>query len=126
MKLLFAGPGTGKTTRIKEIVGSCECLSKVLVLSFTNATIHDLLASFSEAGLAINESNCLTLHKYALRLNHQKNLTESTKNNSSMISDLKSTMVEHHFLFQNLIYSNDRKGITNKPILPTAFYCMGA
>lgn len=74
MKLLLAGPGTGKTTRIKEMIGSLQDLSKVLVLSFTNATIHDLLNSFSQANINIKEKNCLTLHRYALRVNHQKDL----------------------------------------------------
>jgi|SRR3989338_4348341 len=74
MKLLLAGPGTGKTTRIKELIKLCPDLSKVLVLSFTNATIHDLISSFSQANLDITDRNCLTLHRYALRINHQKSL----------------------------------------------------
>ena len=74
MKLLLAGPGTGKTTKVKEFISSCSDPSKVLVLSFTNATIEDLLESFREAGIAVNEKNCMTLHRYALRLNYQKNL----------------------------------------------------
>ncbi len=74
MKLLLAGPGTGKTTRIKELIESCSDLSKVLVLSFTNATIHDLISSFSQVNLDVTDRNCLTLHRYALRINHQKDL----------------------------------------------------
>ena len=74
MRLLLAGPGTGKTTKIKELIGSHSDLNKILILSFTNATIHDLLNSFNEAKLDIKDKNCLTLHRYALRINHQKDL----------------------------------------------------
>lgn len=74
MKLLLAGPGTGKTTRIKELINGQSDLDKVLVISFTNATIQDLLSSFSEASINITDKNCITLHKYALKINHQKNL----------------------------------------------------
>src|ERR1035437_4810164 len=74
MKLLLAGPGTGKTTRIKELVNGQHDLDKILVISFTNATIQDLLKSFSDANIGITGKNCMTLHKYALRINHQKSL----------------------------------------------------
>jgi DNA helicase-2/ATP-dependent DNA helicase PcrA len=74
MKLLLAGPGTGKTTRIKELINGQQDLDKILVVSFTNATIQDLLRSFSNAGIGITEKNCITLHKYALKINHQKSL----------------------------------------------------
>ncbi len=74
MKLLLAGPGTGKTTKIKEMLTSHSNLDRVLVLSFTNATVQDLIQSFAEDGIDITDRNCQTLHKYALRLNHQKNL----------------------------------------------------
>jgi len=74
MKLLLAGPGTGKTTRIKELINDQQDLNKILVVSFTNATIHDLLKSFFDAGIGITEKNCITLHKYALKINHQKGL----------------------------------------------------
>ncbi len=74
MKLLLAGPGTGKTTRIKDLVNSQQNLDKILVISFTNATIQDLLRSFSDASIGITEKNCITLHKYALKINHQKSL----------------------------------------------------
>jgi DNA helicase-2/ATP-dependent DNA helicase PcrA len=73
MKLLLAGPGTGKTTRIKELLHDETNLDKVLILSFTNATIQDLLQSFIEENIDVTEKNCLTLHKYAARINHQKN-----------------------------------------------------
>lgn len=67
MRLLLAGPGTGKTTGIKGIVDDefAEA-SKILVLSFTNATVGDLTASFKDRP----EVDCYTLHSYALRINH--------------------------------------------------------
>ena len=67
MKMLLAGPGTGKTTRVKEIIAqNYQKAKNILVLSFTNATVNDLTKSFS------NDSriNCCTLHSYALRINH--------------------------------------------------------
>lgn len=69
MKVLLAGPGTGKTTRIKEIVdtGFADA-GRILVLSFTNATVHDLRASFTEYAAV----ECYTLHSYALKINHLK------------------------------------------------------
>jgi len=63
--MLLAGPGTGKTTRIKEIVGAYAGKS-FLILSFTNATIRDLLDGFEAEKAVINEGNCMTLHAYAL------------------------------------------------------------
>lgn len=68
MKILLAGPGTGKTTKIKEIVRQHGDGSKVLVLSFTNATVNDLQDSLSE--FKISEENCMTLHKFALKFSH--------------------------------------------------------
>lgn len=74
MKLLLAGPGTGKTMKIKDLIDDQADLDKILVISFTNATINDLLQSFKESNMDITGKNCLTLHKYALRVNHQKSL----------------------------------------------------
>ncbi len=74
-KILLAGPGTGKTTKVKkEFLGEVTDFDQVLVLSFTNATINDLRDSFAKSGIAINEKNCMTLHSYALKINHQDNL----------------------------------------------------
>lgn len=67
MKMLLAGPGTGKTTRIKEIVGAYEGRS-FLILSFTNATVTDLLDSLATGKTGISKRNCMTLHAYALRI----------------------------------------------------------
>jgi len=68
MKILLAGPGTGKTTNIGKIISSHGDGSKFLVLSFTNATINDLQISLKEKG--ISEKNCMTLHKFAVKYNH--------------------------------------------------------
>ena len=67
MNILLAGPGTGKTTNIKEIISSCGDGSRFLVLSFTNATVKDLQYKLSDQG--ITESNCMTLHKFAVKYN---------------------------------------------------------
>ena len=68
MKILLAGPGTGKTTNIKDIITKHGDGSKFLVLSFTNATVNDLQVSLKELGIA--EDNCMTLHKFAVKYNH--------------------------------------------------------
>ncbi len=68
-ELLLAGPGTGKTTRIKELIENAQP-KNVLVLSFTNATIKDLLVSFEDTKFGVDEKNCMTLHRYSLLLNH--------------------------------------------------------
>ncbi len=71
MKLLIAGPGTGKTTRVKNIIDEdYPDARNVLVLSFTNATVNDLRNSF----LDYRNVTCYTLHSYALKIRHQRNL----------------------------------------------------
>jgi len=65
--MLLAGPGTGKTTRVKEIIAQGYTEAKnILVLSFTNATVNDLTRSFGED----QRVKCFTLHSYALKINH--------------------------------------------------------
>jgi DNA helicase-2/ATP-dependent DNA helicase PcrA len=67
VRLLLAGPGTGKTSRVKGIVeDEFAAARRILVLSFTNATVRDLTASFADC----SEVDCYTLHSYALRINH--------------------------------------------------------
>ena len=71
MKILLAGPGTGKTTNIKNIIYTHGNGSKFLVLSFTNATVKDLQTSLAEQN--VPENNCMTLHKFAVKYNHDQN-----------------------------------------------------
>jgi len=68
MKILLAGPGTGKTAKIQNFIDQFRGGSQCLVLSFTNATINDLLKTLSSKG--ITEANCMTLHKFAVKFNH--------------------------------------------------------
>lgn len=70
MKILLAGPGTGKTTNIQKIIKEKENLDAILVISFTNATVEDLKKSLSPIGL--REENCMTLHKFAVKYNHDR------------------------------------------------------
>jgi DNA helicase II / ATP-dependent DNA helicase PcrA len=70
MKILLAGPGTGKTTNISKIIQEKKSLDSVLVISFTNATVEDLKKSLSSIGLPIE--NCMTLHKFAVKYNHDR------------------------------------------------------
>lgn len=80
MKILLAGPGTGKTTKIKEIIrADFSNNANVLVLSFTNATVNDLRTSLSD----LENVKCYTLHSYALKINHLSHLyilNENEKN----------------------------------------------
>ena len=67
MEILLAGPGTGKTTKVKTIIREDYAhANKILVLSFTNATINDLKKSFKD----FKNVDCYTLHSYALKINH--------------------------------------------------------
>jgi len=69
VKVLLAGPGTGKTARVRSIVDKDFAdAERVLILSFTNATVQDLTASFS----GYPGVECQTLHSYALKINHLK------------------------------------------------------
>ncbi len=70
MKILLAGPGTGKTTNIKNIIQSKPDLDGVLIISFTNATVEDLKKSLIPIG--VSPDNCMTLHKFAVKYNHDK------------------------------------------------------
>lgn len=70
MKILLAGPGTGKTTNIKNIIQEKENLDSVLIISFTNATVEDLKKSLLPIG--VKEENCMTLHKFAVKYNHDR------------------------------------------------------
>jgi superfamily I DNA/RNA helicase len=59
MKVLLAGPGTGKTTNIQKIIAEKPDPSRILVISFTNATVEDLKKSLVPAG--VNVECCKTL-----------------------------------------------------------------
>lgn len=75
IKILLAGPGTGKTAKIsREFIKQRENTKKILILSFTNATINDLLTFFEENKIEINGDNCMTLSKFSLRINPSKDL----------------------------------------------------
>lgn len=70
MKILLAGPGTGKTTNIQKIIEEKQDPSLVLVISFTNATVDDLKKSLVLKG--VKEECCMTLHKFAVKYNHDR------------------------------------------------------
>lgn len=92
MKILLAGPGTGKTTNIKNIIQEKENLDSVLIISFTNATVEDLKKSLLPIG--VKEENCMTLHKFAVKYNHDRSrhvLDQLEINELSQIS--KSTSI---------------------------------
>ena len=63
--MLLAAPGTGKTTGIKSMIDAeYTGAERILVLSFTNATVKDLSESFK----GYEYVECHTLHKYALSI----------------------------------------------------------
>ena len=70
MKILLAGPGTGKTRGIENIIKSKGNFDSVLIISFTNATVEDLKKSLIPIG--VSPENCMTLHKFAVKYNHDK------------------------------------------------------
>jgi len=70
IKILLAGPGTGKTTKIKEIIQNHGNPTKFLVISFTNATVNDLQKNL--LGIGVPEKNCMTLHSFAVKYNIDK------------------------------------------------------
>ena len=74
IELLIAGPGTGKTTKIKTLLKEMVSVNNVLVISYTNATIDDLLANFKEESIPITDENCMTIHKLAYKINPEKGL----------------------------------------------------
>lgn len=67
MEILLAGPGTGKTTKVKSLIReNYSETDNILVLSFTNATVNDLNESFK----GMKNVKCFTLHSYSLKINH--------------------------------------------------------
>ena len=64
MKILLAGPGTGKTTKVKEIINKNFKDSTVQVISFTNATIDYLTKSFKKYKNV--KANTATARAYAI------------------------------------------------------------
>jgi DNA helicase II / ATP-dependent DNA helicase PcrA len=87
MKILVAGPGTGKTTKIQKIIAEqFSDAKKVKVISFTNATVADLNNSFN------NHANvtCSTLHSFALGLNHLPELHVLIKDEEDILLSLSN------------------------------------
>lgn len=102
-KILVAGPGTGKTTKIKEIFTSYGSPAKVLILSFTNATVLDLLGEFKKCNLPIDGESCLTLHKFALKINHLLNFHILNDTEKDILLDLaKRLAVTPQILMESL------------------------
>lgn len=78
MDILLAGPGTGKTTKVKSIIKeNYSQKDNILVLSFTNATVNDLREDFK----GYKNVKCFTLHSYALKINHLPQLHVLSDNN---------------------------------------------
>ncbi len=94
MKILLAGPGTGKTTKIKTLIASeYAAAEKIKVISFTNATVNDLTESFGDNP----KVSCSTLHSFALKLNHLPELHIIDNVNENKILTSLSDKVEIDF-----------------------------
>jgi DNA helicase II / ATP-dependent DNA helicase PcrA len=101
MKILLAGPGTGKTASIKSIITEHGDSSKFLILSFTNATINDLLEKLRD--LKVTDNNCMTLHKFAVKYNHDKSRHVLLKKEIEEIQTIsKGTKIEFEKLCDSL------------------------
>jgi DNA helicase-2/ATP-dependent DNA helicase PcrA len=100
MKILLAGPGTGKTFGIKHIIQTNYYnANNILVLSFTNATVNDLTNAFQEW----SNVKCYTLHKYALKINHLTDYYILDSEEQLILDDLKDYLqVESSYLFELL------------------------
>lgn len=93
MKILLAGPGTGKTTNIGKIITENGGGTKFLVLSFTNATVKDLQKKLKDKG--ISASNCMTLHKFAVKYNHDNSRHVLLKRETEELKKIsKNTKIE--------------------------------
>jgi len=63
--MLAAGPATGKSTCVKGILDrEFAGASRILVLSFTNATVNDLRREFEEC----QALDCCTHHDHAMSI----------------------------------------------------------
>jgi superfamily I DNA/RNA helicase len=101
VKLLLAGPGTGKTSRVKGIVeDDFADAQRILILSFTNATVRDLTASFADCP----DVDCYTLHSYALKINHLRDHHVLDNNyEAACLKDLAGSLdVDLRFLCRQL------------------------
>lgn len=103
MKLLLAGPGTGKTTKIIDILKHLAPNTKPLIISFTNATVNDLQDSFQRENLNVNSDNCMTLHKLALKLNHLPDVHILNSAESDILVGLaKKLSIDYNYLLKTL------------------------
>lgn len=101
MKILLAGPGTGKTTRVKQIIDTDYATAgRILVLSFTNATVHDLTAAFE----GHTNVDCSTLHRYALKINHLKDryILDGRREDHILFSLANALDIDFSFLCEQL------------------------
>jgi len=90
--MLLAGPGTGKTTRVKEIIEKRSDLNGILVVSFTNATINDLRTSFAKKDIKIDPKSCITLHKLAYKLNNLRDIHVLSDHEQSILKKYAEKM----------------------------------
>lgn len=89
MKILLAGPGTGKTTSIKKIINDqFRNAAAIRVVSFTNATVNDLQESFKDS----KNISCSTLHSLALQLNHLQEVQIISRDEEKVLVQLSTKL----------------------------------
>lgn len=96
MKILLAWPWTWKTTKVKTLISNNWNWSNFLVISFTNATVNDLQQELIDYW--ITEKNCMTLHKFAVKYNH---------NNDNHVLDLNEIKIIKQIEKQTSIWFKD-------------------
>lgn len=123
-ELLLAGPGTGKTTYIKNLLKDYDSTENILILSFTRATIRDLLKNFKEKGIDITPKQCMTIHQLAFKVNPQKDLYILDEQEESVLNSLSEKIdIEFDYLCKilkcetfNQMIKNSTNIIKNNPV----------
>ena len=123
-ELLLAGPGTGKTTYIKNLLKDYDFTENILILSFTRATIRDLLKNFKENSIDITPKQCMTVHQLAFKINPKKNLYILDEKEDSILNSVsKKLNIEFGYLCKilqcetfNQMIENSINIIKNNPV----------
>jgi DNA helicase-2/ATP-dependent DNA helicase PcrA len=123
-ELLLAGPGTGKTTYIKNLLKDYDSTENILILSFTKATIRDLLKNFKENSIDITPKQCMTVHQLAFKINPKKNLYILDEKEDSILNSVsKKLNIEFGYLCKilqcetfNQMIENSINIIKNNPV----------
>ena len=105
IKILVAGPGTGKTTKFIELISQFKTPDNLLVISFTNTTVNQLRKDIKKGGIIIPEEKCTTLHRLALRIaSPGKQYILTDKELGIVMNDAKRLDQEYEKICEKLNY----------------------